>query len=70
MTGKVINLRQRRKQVERATRAKRAAENAAKFGHSKADKLLESDQKSRVEKILDGHKVEPDDEENESEPNE
>ncbi|MCF6271979.1 MAG: DUF4169 family protein [Rhodobacteraceae bacterium] len=56
MTGKLINLRQKRKQVERTQKRTAADQNAALHGRSKAEKTLQQTQASQVSRALDGHK--------------
>ena len=56
MTGDVINLRLARKNKARSEAEKRAEENRAKFGRSKAEKSLSAAVKNLTEKSLDGSK--------------
>jgi hypothetical protein len=61
MTADIINLRQARKQKARADKDIQASENRAKFGRSKVERQREATESARVQKLFDGHKVEPDD---------
>ncbi len=56
MTGKLINLRQKRKQSEREKKRKAAEQNAALHGRSKAEKALQQAQALSAARALDGHK--------------
>ncbi len=54
--GKVVSLRQKRKQDARQKKRQQASENAARFGQSKADKRLQKAQRVQAARALDGHK--------------
>ena len=56
MTGKLINLRQKRKQSERESKRKVASQNAALHGRTKAEKTLQQAQASQAARALDGVK--------------
>lgn len=56
--GDVVNLRAARKAVVRNVAAQKAAENAVKFGRSKADKSLQLAQKTKAKRDLDAKKLE------------
>ncbi len=56
MTGKLINLRQKRKQIERDGKRKAADQNAALHGRSKAEKTLQQAEAVKAAQVLDGHK--------------
>ncbi|MBY8822998.1 DUF4169 family protein [Sphingomonas colocasiae] len=56
--GDVINLRSVRKAKARAAATAQAAENRARFGRTKAEKLADAQEKSRAERLLDGAKRE------------
>ena len=56
--GDVVNLRAARKAVVRKVAAQKAAENAVKFGRSKADKSLQLAQKTKAKRDLDAKKLE------------
>ncbi len=58
--GEVINLRQARKQRDRAERARVADGNRAAFGRSKAEKDAESARRARADSQLDGHRLSTD----------
>jgi hypothetical protein len=59
VTGDVINLRLARKNQARGEAEKRAEENRAKFGRSKAEKALSAAVKNLADKTLDGSKRDP-----------
>lgn len=56
MTGKLVNLRQKRKQIERETKRKAADQNAALHGRTRAEKTLQQGQSAKAARVLDGHK--------------
>jgi len=56
MTGKLVNLRQKRKQTERDTKRKAADQNAALHGRTRAEKTLQHAQTVKAARALDGHK--------------
>jgi hypothetical protein len=62
MMTEVINLRQQRKIKARAQKAKEAAENRRKHGRTKAEKQTEKLKTERLDRHLEGHKLEPDEE--------
>lgn len=51
-----INLRQAKKALARAKNGAQGAENAAKFGRTKAQKLQEKQAADRARAALDAHK--------------
>ena len=55
---KPVNLGRARKEKERAEKKARADENAAKFGRSKAQRLLEAARAEQARKRLDQQKFE------------
>ena len=59
--GDVINLRQARKQKERADREKQAGEKRARFGVTKQAKTGEKLRRERAKRELDGVRREPTD---------
>lgn len=59
--AKVTNLNQFRKAKARADKARRAEENRARFGRTKADKLLDKAGKAKDRAHLDGHRRNKDD---------
>ena len=62
MTGRVINLRTKRKQKARADKRTEADANARQHGRSKAERELTEAQKRIEVTRLDGHRLEhPDD---------
>ena len=58
MSADVVNLRQARKQKARADKEQAAAENRARFGRSKHEKLVTRALKAKVEKALDQGRLE------------
>ena len=56
--AEIVNLRQARKAKARAGKEAEAATNRAKFGRTKAQKVIEAAKKSIEDKRLDGHKRE------------
>jgi len=60
--GDVMNLRRRRKSLERQRKEAEAAENRAKFGMTKPDRRSLDSKREQAERILDGHRIfRPDD---------
>lgn len=55
MSAEIINLRQARKQRARDRKSAEAAENRARFGRSKAERVVEELSRARAEQALDGH---------------
>ena len=60
--AKITNLNQFRKAKARADKTRQVEENRARFGRTKADKLLSTTRKTREHSHLDGHKLDKDDE--------
>ena len=58
MAADVVNLRQVRKQKQRADKEQTAAENRALYGRTKAEKTVTRALKAKVEKTLDQGKLE------------
>ena len=56
MTGKLVNLRQKRKQTERESKRKAADQNAALHGRTRAEKTLQQAHAVKAARALDGHK--------------
>lgn len=55
---KIINLNKVRKAASRATKSRQAAENATKYGLSKADKALAKARSEKAARTLDGKRRE------------
>jgi hypothetical protein len=55
----ILSLSKVRKAKDRAQKEETAAQNRAKFGRTKAEKLADESRKALVEKAIDGHKREP-----------
>ena len=56
MTAEIINLRRARKNKTRDEADKLAAQNRAKFGRSKVEKIISTSELARESKKLEGHK--------------
>ncbi|MEZ5891988.1 MAG: DUF4169 family protein [Parvularculaceae bacterium] len=56
----VVNLNKFRKKKARGDKDKRAEENRARHGRTKAEKEREASDKDRARRLLDGHKREED----------
>ncbi|MFG6283129.1 DUF4169 family protein [Sphingomonas sp. S6] len=56
--GEVVNFRRARKARDRAAAGRLADANRAKFGRTKAEREAAGADKARVERILDGAKLE------------
>lgn len=56
--GEVVNFRRARKARDRAEAAKTADANRAKFGRTKAERDAEAADAARIERTLDGAKLE------------
>ncbi len=52
----LINLNRARKAKAKADKGTVAAENRVKFGRSKAEKALQSAEKSMAQKLIDAHR--------------
>lgn len=59
--GEIVNLRSRRKQRVRTEKERRAAENRAKFGLSKAAKSRIGREREQTCRNVDGAKLDPSD---------
>ena len=55
----ILSLSKARKAKARSVKEATAAENRAKFGRTKAEKVADETRKALVEKAIDGHKREP-----------
>lgn len=56
--AKLINLRQARKTCARNEHRAQGAENAARFGRSKAERRAEAEEATRLARHLDQHRLE------------
>ena len=54
--GEIIKFNQKRKEMARAEKEKKASENRVKFGRTKGEKKLEKAKVDKAERHLDGHK--------------
>jgi hypothetical protein len=57
----VVNLKRFKKRVEREQSAKLADANRARFGRSKSERALDEQRTSRVNDLLDQHRIESED---------
>ena len=57
MTDNVISFRKAKKTVAKAKKEKRAEQNRANFGRTKAEKLKDAARKAKSKAALDGHKI-------------
>ncbi|MCI2393098.1 DUF4169 family protein [Aliiroseovarius sediminis] len=55
-----VNLNRFRKEKARAATKARADENALKYGRTKAQNAAESADEARAQRLLDGHRRDPD----------
>lgn len=55
-----VNLNRVRKERARKESASRAAENRVRFGRSKAEKAAEATERGRLERFLEGRKLQGD----------
>ena len=60
MTGPVVNLGRARKARTRAEAKAQADANAAKFGRTKAERILDATRNARVQAKLDQHRLDGD----------
>lgn len=60
--GEIVNLNKARKARAKADAAKKAADNRLKFGMTKAEKKKLEDDKTRLARHVEGHRLDPDDE--------
>lgn len=58
--AEIVNLRQKRKQAERAAKETEAAANRATFGRAKDEKRLTAAERAKAERALDQRKLDPD----------
>ena len=54
--GEIIKFNQKRKEMARAEKEKKASENRVKFGRTKEEKQLEKSKTEKANRHLDGHK--------------
>ncbi|MEM8975750.1 MAG: DUF4169 family protein [Pseudomonadota bacterium] len=57
MTGDIVNLRTFRKKKQREDKASKAAENRAKFGRSKTEKLRDQAEDKGLRQHVDNHRL-------------
>jgi hypothetical protein len=56
--AEIVNLRQAKKQAARVEARAKGAENAARFGQTKAQRLLDKSRAAKATKDLDAHRRE------------
>lgn len=56
--GEIVNLRRVRKQLKKRDEAEQAATNRLVHGRTKAERNLETARASKIDRYLDGHKIE------------
>jgi hypothetical protein len=56
--GEIVNLRKVRKQLKKRDEAEQAAANRLLHGRPKAERKLETARTAKVDRYLDGHKIE------------
>ncbi|MBU2581536.1 MAG: DUF4169 family protein [Alphaproteobacteria bacterium] len=59
MTAEIINLRQARRAKARSDKAARAAQNRAEFGRSKTERRTSEHASSKLQRELDGARIDP-----------
>lgn len=59
MSAEIVNLRQARKAKARGEAEARAQANRIAFGRSKAERVGSAADKAKVERALDGHRLQP-----------
>ena len=57
MSAEIVNLRQVRKQKQRAEKEKRAEDNRRSFGRSKAERDAARQRREELEKVVDSHRL-------------
>lgn len=57
MSAEIVNLRQVRKQKQRAEKEKRAEDNRRSFGRSKAERDAARQRREELEKQVDAHRL-------------
>jgi hypothetical protein len=58
--GDLVNLNRHRKRIARDLSARQAAENRARFGRSKSERVIEDDRARRAKALLDQHRIDKD----------
>ena len=59
--GDVVNLKRFKKRNERATSAKQAETNRARFGRTKSERALDEAHATRAKNLLDAHRIDGED---------
>lgn len=55
--AEIINFKQAKKRLNRSEKEKRADDNRARFGRTKAEKRMTEAERAKAEKSLDQHKL-------------
>jgi len=55
--GELVNFRQFKKRTRREEAEKQAATNRARFGRTRAERLLDERSASRADELLDQHRI-------------
>lgn len=55
--AEIINFKQAKKRLNQSEKEKRAEQNRARFGRTKAEKQLDANEAAKAEKSLDQHKL-------------
>jgi ribosomal protein S2 len=58
--GDLINFNRARKERAKMAAAQKAADNRAKFGMTKAEKKKLAEEKAKLERHVEGHRLSPD----------
>jgi hypothetical protein len=56
--GEIVNLRKVRKELKKRDDATRAAQNRTAHGRTKSERALETARAAKIDRHLDGHKIE------------
>lgn len=59
--GEIISLRKVRKEMRKREAAERAVANRIVHGRTKAERTLEKTRTAKIDRHLDGHRIEPGD---------
>ncbi len=59
--GEIVSLRKVRKEMKTRDAAERAVANRIVHGRTKAERILEKTRTAKIQRHLDGHKIEPGD---------
>ena len=59
--GDIVNLRRKRKEIQRQRAEQEASANRLRYGRSKAERTLDAKRKDKSRRDLDRHRLEPGD---------